>query len=799
MHMIAMKHAGHRATRWSATIALLTSGMASHAQLAGDLVDMSRHFERLDQVYFVGSSVVEFDPTSGSGRLRWDRYERHPNLSFNKLDAALGRAQSSEFPGTEYDRDPALPFDVQFISPQTIRLRFSSRDVAIDAVHREPSIMLAGPLPSDDTWDSRRTDGAVSYESAFGRVEIGLDPWYIAVFDADDRLLTRSQTLGEPPSFTPYVPFSFVRRGEDLGRSTAAVFSLSHDERIFGLGESFTRLDKRGQKIHTFLRDGMGAQSQVQYKSVPFFLSSAGYGMFVHTSAPVTFDFGHDFDAHTSIYSGDELMDLFIFIGEPKDVVSEYTAITGRSPVPPLWSFGLWMSRITYKSEAEVRDVAAELRKRRIPTDVIHLDTGWFETDWRGDYAFSDSRFDDPAAMIRDLREDGFRISLWQLTYYTPKNSLWKEIVDNGFHVRNAGGTLPALDAVLDFSNPDAVTWYQDKLRGLLELGVGAIKADFGENAPLDGIYHSGRTGWYEHNLYPVRYNDAVFEITREVTGDGILWGRSAWAGSQRYPLHWGGDAENTDSAMAATLRAGLSMGLSGFSFWSHDIGGFVDRAPRDLYRRWTPFGALTSHTRTHGAPPREPWEYDEELVNDFRRAMELKYRLMPYIYTQARRASSHGHPMMRALFFDYPDDPTSWMIEDEYLFGPDLLVAPLFRESGARRVYLPPGRWIDYQTGRAYAGAQFHEIEAGDIPIVLLARAGSVIPHTAVAQHTGAIDWENIVLRVFEDGSDPAVGYLSLPGRDIVSLAVQDGSLRDDPYPAEVSWQIETVSGGTQ
>jgi alpha-D-xyloside xylohydrolase len=652
--------------------------------------------------------------------------------------------------------------------------------------------MLSGPVPVDRSWRVASTDSAVTYTSARGSVRLVRNPWAIEIRDAAGRLLTRTQRSGQPASFYPYVPFSFLRRARDVGRSTAATFELAPDERIFGLGESFTRLDKRGQHVVAYLRDAMGAQSRLQYKAVPFFLSSRGYGMFVHTSAPVTFDVGAEYDAHHTFYSGDELLDLFVFLGDPKDVVSEYTALTGRSPVPPLWSFGLWMSRITYNSETQVRDVARKLREYRIPADVLHLDTGWFETDWRSDYRFSTTRFSDPAAMIRDLKRDGFRVSLWQYTYFTPKNALWQEIVDRGYHVRDEGGRLPAEDAVLDFSNPDAVKWYQDKLAGLLKLGVGAIKADFGENAPATGVYRSGRTGWYEHNLYPVRYNDAVFDVTKRVTGDGVIWARSAWAGSQRYPLHWGGDAENTDQAMAAELRAGLSLGLSGFTYWSHDVGGFVNRAPRDLYRRWLAFGVLTSHTRTHGAPPREPWEYDSALVVDFRRAVELKYALMPYIWAQAQRASSLGHPMLRPLFFESPRDPTSWMIDDEYLLGPDLLVAPLFEDGATgRRVYLPPGTWIDYQTGRAYDGARWHEIRAGAIPIVLLVRDRVVVPHAAIAQHTGAIDWARIELRTFSSDGGAASGAFALPDGRVHAVRVENGRVVGDPLAGRVAWRV--------
>jgi alpha-D-xyloside xylohydrolase len=761
------------------------------AQNLGDIVDVGLDFRKANQTLFAASRLTAFDATTGRGTLQWDRYVLQPGLNFNKIDVGFSRAPATEFPGTEYDRDPALPFDISFVSPRTLRLRFSTRDLPPAVMQGAPSIMLAGPVARDTSWRVQTGDSVITYRSAYGQVRITRNPWSIDLYDARGALLTRTQRLNEPRSFTPYVPFSFVRRSRDIGRSTAATFELAPDEKIYGFGESFTRLNKRGQRVIAFIRDAMGAQSPVQYKAVPFFLSSRGYAMFVHTSAPVTFDVGAEFDSHHTIYSGDELLDLFIFLGEPKDLLSEYTALTGRSPVPPLWSFGLWMSRITYKSEAEVRDVAAKLRQYRIPADVLHLDTGWFETDWRGDYQFSKTRFADPAAMIRDLRKDGFRISLWQYTYFTPKNPLSRELIDQGLTVRDAGGRPTADDAVLDFSNPAAVAWYRAKLGPLLEMGVGAIKADFGENAPVEGVYHSGRTGWYEHNLYPVRYNATVFDLTKEKTGDGIIWARSAWAGSQRYPLHWGGDAENTNSAMAAELRAGLSFGMSGFTYWSHDVGGFVDRAPRDLYRRWLAFGVLTSHTRTHGAPPREPWEYDEAMVTDFRRAVELKYALMPYIYAQAQTSSAHGWPMLRTLFFEYPRDPTSWLIEDEYMFGASLLVAPLFDETTSRRVYLPPGTWVDYQSGRVYEGARWHEMTTGRIPIVLLVKDHTVLPHLAVAQSTSAMNWRDVELRVFNSSGGTSEGSFALPGESVQSLRVEGTRLVSDPLGGRVRWRI--------
>jgi alpha-D-xyloside xylohydrolase len=773
-------------------VILLSGHGYVRAQVLGDPVDVSRDFWKMEDVYFIGSKVVSFDPATGQGALEWARYLRSTTLSFNKVDIVLTKGKATEFPGTEYDENPSLPFSITFVSPRAVRLRFSTRSHPIRDV---ASMMLAATPAKDNSWKVEQTDKAVTYTSPHGRVRITKDPWHVEFYDSAGRLLTRTKNINEPNTFYNPVPFSFVRRSSDLGRSIAATFELSHDEKIFGCGESFTRLNKRGQRVNAYTRDGMGVLAELMYKPIPFFLSSNGYGMFVHTSAPVTFDFGRYFDQHNVIYTKDENLDLFIFLGSPKDILSEYTELTGRSPVPPLWSFGFWMSRITYKSEDEVRDVAARLRQHRIPTDVIHLDTGWFETDWRSNYKFSTSRFRDPAKMIADLKKQGFRISLWQYTYFTSKNEIYKEAVERGYIVRNEGGTLPFEDAVLDFSNPETVKWYQGLLASLLKMGVGAIKVDFGEGAPASGIYASGRTGLYEHNLYPLRYNKAVADITKEITGESIIWARSAWAGSQRYPLHWGGDAENTNAAMAAELRGGLSFGLSGFTYWSHDVGGFVERAPRDLYRRWMAFGALTSHTRAHGAPPREPWEYDEALAEDFRRALGLRYSLMPYIYAQAKDSSARGFPVLRTLFFEYPEDPTSWMIDDQYMFGSDMLVAPIFEEANERNVYLPPGSWIDYQTGKVYRGAAWHRIAAGQIPVVLLVKDHSVIPHLKLAQSTSEMDWSDVELRVFSTDTSQASGLFSLPEGSLQTLKLDvsrtGAVLKDDPLPGKVKWRI--------
>jgi len=754
-------------------------------------LDISGEFGKLENEYYLPMRAEKFDAKRGEGVLRWEKHLLQPGTDFAQTSAGLARSTAHSFRG-ELFWDESLPFSVSFVSPRTVRLRISARGPIRDG----RSLMLAGPVRTDRSWKIRRGQGGVFYSGARATVGVELDPWRVSIRDSAGKLLTRTRSLADTACFinSHPVPFMYAKKPDDFGRHLAASFVLSPGERIYGCGESFTRLDKRGQKVVLWAHDAQGVQNDRMYKPVPFFMSNRGYGMFVHGTTPMTFDFGRTYDETAVLYTGDDSLDLFIFTGNPKEILAEYTALTGRTPMPPLWSFGLWMGRITYKSEGETRAVAAKLRRNKIPSDVIHLDTGWFEHDWRCDYRFAPGRFRNPRKMIADLKKSGFRICLWQLPYFIRQNMWYPELVKKGLAVRRDDGAVFSDEAVLDFSNPATVKWYQGKLAGLLRLGVAAIKVDFGEAAPLAGKYASGRTGFYEHNYYPLRYNKAAAEITKKVTGNWIIWARSTWAGSQRYPLHWGGDAENTDSAMAATLRGGLSLGLCGFSFWSHDIGGFVKAAPADLYARWMPFGMLTSHSRCHGAPPREPWPYGKEFMDSFRRAVELKYRLMPYVYSQAKDSSTRGLPMLRALFVEYPEDPGSWTVEDEYLFGSDILVCPLFESAGARDVYLPPGGWVDYQTRERYSGPGWHRIAAGRIPAVILIRDGAVIPHADLAQSTDGIDWKNITLVAF--GDRPSGCSVCLPSDGVlrrVGVVERNGALAvtSDPFRGRINWTV--------
>ena len=722
--------------------------------------DMSTDFYDLSNTYFFADSLVSFDAVKGEGLVQWKRYRMSPRQAFNLNGYWPVRMQMLDFPDAAYDNDPNLQIRIEWITPRTARIRMLTTPV-IPKDNDQNDVMFC------DAFKAKKGDrGTTINKSPYGSIEIQPYPFRIVIKDAKGKILTQTRHIIDNDSTqVKLLPFSFIKRGSDNSRSIAPVFSLAPGERIYGCGESFTSLNKVGQKVHLFVTDPQGPETDGQYKPVPFYFSNRGYGIFMHTSAPVTCDFGASYIGAQRLFMADEQMDFFVFFGSPKDILYEYTEITGKSPMLPLWTFGTWMSRITYFSQAEGLDIAHQLRAHKIPSDVIHFDTGWFGTDWQCDYEFAHDRFPDPVGMLKQLKNDGFHTCLWQLPYFTPKNRFFSEIIQQGLHVRNADGGMPVEDAILDFSNPQTVAWYQQKIAGLLRQGVSTIKCDFGEAAPYNGFYHSGRGGLYEHNLYPLRYNKALWEVVeREHPDEGVIWARSAWAGSQRYALHWGGDAATNNIGMLGDLRGGLSFGLSGFSFWSHDMGGFVTASPEDIYRRWLPFGFLSSHTRAHGAPPTEPWLISESFTKAFRDCAEMKYKLMPYVYAQAKDCSERGLPMVRALLVEFPDDPGAWLVEDEYMFGSQMLVAPLLESGNSRTVYLPRGQWIDYQTGKVYASC-YQTIEAGSIPAIILVRDGSVIPHAPLAQRTDQIRWDKLELRTYKAKAKKCTGLLFKPG----------------------------------
>ena len=419
--------------------------------------DVSTDFSDLSNTYFLADSLAAFDVASATGKVNWKRYRLSPRQAFNLNGYWPVRMQQLDFPDAAYDNDPNLSLKIDFVSPRCVRIRMLTTPVASQRKDADCP-MLAGPVASSTDWRPVSNGNIVAYKTEYGTLELQRYPFRLVLKDARGKVLTQTRHIIDNDSTqVKLLPFNFIKRGSDNSRSVNPVFLLSPNERIYGCGESFTSLNKVGQKVHLSVTDPQGPETDGQYKPVPFYFSNRGYGIFMHTSAPITADFGQSYIGAQRLFMADEQIDLFVFFGSPKDILDEYTNITGKSPMLPLWSFGTWMSRITYFSQEEGLNIARQLRKHKIPADVIHFDTGWFGVDWQCDYEFAHDRFPDPVGMLKQLKNDGFHTCLWQLPYFTPKNRFFPEIIENGLHVKNADGGMPYEDAVLDFSNPQTV------------------------------------------------------------------------------------------------------------------------------------------------------------------------------------------------------------------------------------------------------------------------------------------------------------------------------------------------------
>jgi len=524
------------------------------------------------------------------------------------------------------------------------------------------------------------------------------------------------------PEKVESLPLAFLSYSENGKTRESGLFSFHADanEHFAGSGERFTPTDLRGKTLVLENRDGLGVNSRRCYKNIPFYLSSKGYGVFIHTSAHIRLSLA---DISTRAAQGridENAIDLFLMGGgTPEKILHNYRSLTGFPPQLPLWSYGTWMSRMTYFSAAEIEEICARLRKEEYPCDMIHIDTGWFETDWVCEWRFSKKNFPDPAGFMKRLKDKNFRVSLWQTPNIGEGNALLEEAIAKRYLAPATadGGVKSASDfsgqnfgGQIDFSNPEALAWYQSLLKDLFDKGASVIKTDFGESIQMDSDYLNIKAELF-HNIYALHYQKAAFEATQKYTGEGIIWARAAWAGAQRYPLHWGGDAAASWDGMAASLRGGLQLGLSGFGYWSHDVPGFhglpefMNTLPSEnLYMRWTQFAVFSSHIRYHGASPREPWHYPG-IKSMIRQWLNLRYHLIPYFIKEAKQMESSGYPFLRSLLFHSPQDPMSWVVDDQFLCGSSLLVCPVMNDRGIRDVYLPEGSWIDFWTGENLTG----------------------------------------------------------------------------------------------
>ncbi|MFD7426105.1 alpha-xylosidase [Streptomyces sp. NPDC059818] len=633
------------------------------------------------------------------------------------------------------------------------------------AVSRGPDFALPGPDPAAAGARTRQ-DGAVT-ELTSGPLTLRMDgdgPWGLTFLDAEGRRLTGVDTKGTAFATAP-----------DGTHHMVAQLALDIGENVYGLGERFTPYVKNGQSVDIWQADG-GTSSELAYKNIPFYLSSRGYGVFVNHPGRVSFEIGSESVGQVQFSVEDQSLEYYIVAGPtPKEVLARYTALTGRPALPPAWSFGLWLttSFCTSYDEETVTSFVDGMAERDIPLSVFHFDCFWMREYQWSDFRWDPDVFPDPEGMLARLKERGLRISMWINPYIAQKSALFAEAAEHGYLVRRPNGDVWQWDlwqpgmALVDFTDPAARDWYAGKLRVLLDQGVDCFKTDFGERVPTDVVWHDGSDPERMHNYYAQIYNRTVFELLEKERGHGeaVLFARSATAGGQQFPVHWGGDCFASFTAMAESLRGGLSLSLSGFGFWSHDIGGFEGTPDPAVFKRWLAFGLMSSHSRLHGnVSYRVPWAFGEEAVDVTRKFTLLKHRLMPYLYEAAATAHRTGVPMMRPMLLEFPGDPTTRMLDRQYMLGPDLLVAPVFTEDGQVEYYVPEGTWTSLLTGETVTGPVWRHETHGFDSLPILVRPGAVLPWGADDRRPDA-DWlDGLTLRAFGPASTPADTLVTVP-----------------------------------
>lgn len=571
------------------------------------------------------------------------------------------------------------------------------------------------------------------------------------------------------------------------GRYIHEQLNLGVGEYVYGMGERFTPFIKNGQVVDMWNEDG-GTASEQAYKNIPFYLTNHGYGVFVNHPEKVSFETGSEKVERVQFSVPGESLDYFIILGPtPREVLERYTALTGRPALPPAWSFGLWLSTsfTTSYDEATVNSFIEGMTARNIPLSVFHFDCFWMrEFNWT-DFTWDKRVFPDPAGMLQRLHERGLKICLWINPYIAQRSALFEEAMSAGYLLKRPDGSVWQWDmwqagmAIVDFTNPAACAWFTGHLDALMDMGVDTFKTDFGERIPIDVVWSDNSNPLMMHNYYTQLYNQTVFKAiqAKRGMGDAVVFARSATAGGQQFPVHWGGDCTATFESMAESIRGGLSLSLSGFGFWSHDIGGFEQTATADVYKRWAAFGLLSSHSRLHGSSSyRVPWAYDDEATEVLRKFTRLKASLMPYLYHAAVQAHQTGLPMLRAMMLAFPGDPACETLDRQYMLGDSLLVAPVLREDSLAEYYLPAGQWINFLTNETVCGGSWRRERMDYLSIPLWVPENSVI---AVGAQDDRPDYDyadGLTLHLFNicDGASITVTVPDGTGKPSATFLIQ-------------------------
>lgn len=570
--------------------------------------------------------------------------------------------------------------------------------------------------------------------------------------------------------------------------------TLGIGECIYGFGEKFTTFVKNGQNVEMWNSDG-GTCSDQSYKCVPFYISSNGYGVFVNSSDKVSYEIASDTVSKVSITVSGEEIEYFVIGGENlHEVLSNYTTLTGKPALPPAKTFGLWLSTsfTTTYDEETITSFIDGMAERDIPLQMFHFDCFWMKGYEWCNFDWDKTQFPDPPAMLKRLKERGLGICVWINPYIAQRSSLFDEGVKNGYFIKNTDGSVFQCDmwqpgmAIVDFTNPEACEWYASKIRALCDMGVTAIKTDFGERIPTKVKYFSGEDPVKMHNYYTYLYNKLVFNVLKDYYGENqaCLFARSATAGGQQFPVHWGGDCSAEYSSMAETLRGGLSLCASGFGYFSHDIGGFEATASPDVYKRWCAFGLMSTHSRLHGSTSyRVPWAYEDDTPENPENACavlrfftKLKGRLMPYLFSQAVKTSSTGVPMMRAMVIDFAEDPACLFLDRQYMLGDNLLCAPVLSEDGVVQYYLPEGKWTDIITGETIEGGRYVKKKCSYLEMPVLAKPGSIIVY---GDFNNSFEYDyinnaNAVIYNLEDGKSSETEVYDIDANRVMSMKAE-------------------------